>query len=78
MTGDELRDLLGREPFRPFRIQVTSGAAYEVRNPAMAVAMRSELFLALPDGDRWVFIPYLHVAAVEALDNGQVPRPPNA
>lgn len=71
MTSDEIRDLLKRDPFRPFRIQVTSGAMYEVRDPGTAVAMCSELLLALPDGDRWVFIPYLHAAAVESLDYGR-------
>ncbi len=71
MTTSEIRSLLAREPFRPFRIQLSSGTAYDVRDPGLAVAMNRELFLTLPDGERWAFIPYVHVAAIEALGNGE-------
>lgn len=41
----------------------------------MAVAvMKTQLFIALPDGERWAFVPYLHIASVEALSNGHPPR----
>ena len=68
-----IREKLAREPFQPFRVRVTSGDTYVVRNPALAVAMKSELFIAQPNSDRHAFIPFLHVAAVEALgrSNGQ-------
>jgi hypothetical protein len=78
MTREEIRELLGRDPFRPFRLHLTNGGAFDVLNPGLAVAMQSELFLALPDGDRWVFIPYLHVSAVEGLGNGQARNLPPA
>ena len=61
-----IREKLAREPFQPFRVRVTSGDAYVVRNPALVVLMRSELFIAHPNSDRHAFIPLLHVAAVEA------------
>ena len=76
MNRDELRELLAAEPFEPFRIHVTSGTRYEIRDPQSVALMRNRVFVALPGGDRWVFIPYLHVAAVEALTNGHGPRPP--
>jgi len=67
MTGEELREILAREPFEPFRIRLGSGDSYEIRDPQSVAVMRSRLFLALANGDRWVFIPFLHIAAVEAL-----------
>lgn len=33
MSSDELRDSLRQQPFEPFRIVLTDGASYDVRNP---------------------------------------------
>lgn len=71
MICDKIRDLLKRGPFRPFRIQVTSGATYQVRNPDTASRRASCFYLAQPHNDRWVFIPWLQTTAVESLDNGR-------
>ncbi len=67
MTADELKELLKRTPFRPFRIILSSGTVYEIKNPELVVVMRSELFIAFQGEDRWVFVPLLHVAAIETL-----------
>ncbi len=67
MTADELKEFLKRTPFRPFRIILSSGTVYEIMNPEPAVVMRSELFIAFPGEDRWVFVPLPHVAAIETL-----------
>jgi len=64
----------GREPFQPFRIRVTSGDSYDVQNSALAVPMKSRLFIATPDSDNWTLVPYLHIAAVETLANGRGSR----
>jgi len=66
--------LLDREPFEPFRIRLSSGDAYEIRNPALTIAMRSRLFIAFPRTDRWTLIPFLHIAAANTLDKGPNPR----
>jgi hypothetical protein len=63
---DELRALLHREPFDGFRIVLTSGHAYDVTDPDAVALMKKQLFVALPDG-RWLFIPYLHIGAIETL-----------
>jgi len=76
MTADELRECLEREPFEPVRVRLTSGDAYEIRNPGLAVVMRSRLFIAAPGTDRWTLIPFLHIAAVETIANGHARRPP--
>lgn len=74
MAIDHIRELLEREPFKPFRIRASSGAAYEVRNPELVVVMKSQIFIAAPNSDRSDVIPFLHVAGVETIDNGKVHR----
>lgn len=76
MTAEELREFLEREPFEPVRVRLSSGDAYEIRDPGLAVVMRSRLFIASPGTDRWTLIPFLHIAAVETLANDHARRPP--
>jgi hypothetical protein len=33
MTRDEIRELLVHDPFEPFKIKLTSGNSYDVRDP---------------------------------------------
>lgn len=71
MTAQELREFLEREPFEPVRVRLSSGDVYEIRQPELAVVMRSRLFIAFPGSDRWTLIPFLHIAAVETSGNGR-------
>jgi hypothetical protein len=73
---DEIEELLLQHPFEPFLIQATSGERYEVRNPALAALLKSAVFIAFPNSDRRVIVPFLHVASVEVF-NGRH-RPPSA
>ncbi len=75
MTAAELRGFLAREPFEPVRVRLSSGDAYEIRNPDLAVVMRTRLFIAAPGTDRWTLIPFLHIAAIETVSNGNGRRP---
>ena len=77
MTAAELHELLEQEPFEPFRVRLSSGDAYEIRNPGLAVVMRTRLFVASAGSDRWTLIPFLHIAAFETIGNGRVRRPPH-
>jgi hypothetical protein len=70
MTRNEIRELVVHEPFEPFKIKLTSGDAYEVRDPNSLALGASRAFIFFPDGDQWTFFNYLHVAAVESLSNG--------
>ncbi|HEY3246070.1 MAG TPA: hypothetical protein VGM03_22230 [Phycisphaerae bacterium] len=67
MTTTEFRELLSRDPFEPFRIRVTSGEHYAIRDPMSTAVLAKRLFVALPDGERWVLIPYRQISAIEAL-----------
>ena len=74
MTINSIREMLGREPFQPFRIPASSGAGYEVRNPDLVVVLRSQIFVAEANSDRFALVPFLHVAGVELLGNGRASR----
>jgi len=74
MIGDEIRRALKREPFQPFRVVTSSGESYAVRNPDLVVPMRNMVFIAMPDGERYTIVAYLHVTAVETLPNGKPRR----
>lgn len=74
MNPNEIRELLRRDPFEPFRFHLTSGDTYEIRDPNSVALGQRRVFVAFPDADRQAFFPYLHIAAVETLANGQRPR----
>jgi hypothetical protein len=74
MNADEIRELLRREPFEPFRFHLTSGDTYEVRDPNCVALGARRVFIAFSDADRQAFFPYLHIAALETLENGRRPR----
>jgi hypothetical protein len=75
MSVGTIRELLEREPFEPFKIVTSSGDSYPVRNPHLVAMMKSRVFVALPGGDRWTFVNYLHITAVDALTNGHSAGP---
>jgi len=75
MIRDEIEELLLQHPFGPFLIRVTSGERYEVRNSALAALLKSAIFIAFPNSDRRVIVPFLHVAAIEIRNGRQRPHP---
>lgn len=74
MIADEIKELPAREPFQPFRIRASSGEGYDVADPGLVVAMKSQILIAVPRSDRYSIIPYLHVAGIEVLANGHAKR----
>jgi hypothetical protein len=74
MIGEEIREMLARDPFQPIRIVMTSGESYVIRNPGLAMPLKNELFIALDDGERCRFCPYGHMATIESV-NGHSSRP---
>ncbi len=70
-TVDNIRELLEREPFQPFRLIMSSGKSCEIAKPNLAMLLKSEVFVAFPDGEHWAHIPYLHVSSIETVSNGR-------
>jgi hypothetical protein len=72
MTADAFREILRRRPFEPFHVVMSSGESYNVMHPEMALVTARTLVLAIPDpvapeGERFAFCSYLHVAHIEVL-----------
>ena len=75
MTLQTYRDLLNQQPFRPFRIVMSSGQSYEVRHPEMAMLTRSDLLVGIGSVEDGVPADFkicslLHVATIEPLVAG--------
>ena len=76
MIRDDIRELLSRDPFVPFRLVLSSGTHYDVMDPHSAALLKSEVFVVFPDGERWAQIPLLHIASIEVSANGRSHRAP--
>lgn len=74
MIASDLRERLARDPFEPFRIRGSSGETYDVLSPFSVAMMKTKIFIAFPNSDRWAELSYLHVAALESLDRPRVSR----
>ena len=74
MTVQTFRELLARRPFKPFRLVMSSGQAYEVRHPEMALLTRSDMLVGtnVEDGvpAEFKICSLLNVATVEPIDQG--------
>jgi hypothetical protein len=72
MTVKTFRDLLHAQPFRPFRVVMSSGQSYDVHHPEMAWLTKSDLFVGV--GNTKIGVPaefricsLLHINTVEPL-----------
>jgi hypothetical protein len=72
MTVRTFRELLSQRPFKPFRLVMSGGQAYDVRHPEMALLTRTSLLVGVDEADDGVSAEFkicslLHVATVEPL-----------
>ena len=72
MSLQTFRELLTRQPFQPFRLVMSSGQAYDVRHPEMALLTRTDILVGIDETDEGVpanfkICSLLHVTAVEPL-----------
>lgn len=72
MTVQTFRNLLSAQPFKPFRLVMSSGESYEVRHPEMAFVTKSDMLVGtdVEDGVPAEFriCSLLHVATIEPID----------
>jgi len=79
MVPEELRDTLRQQPFEPFRIVLTDGAAYDIRHPDLLwVGLRSAYVgLTGQSGhtffERYVKVDLSHVVRIEPLQAASAP-----
>ena len=62
---DDIRDLLNRDPFVPFRIVLTSGQIYEITDPNLVALGQTQLNVYPPKSDRWSIIRLNQIASVD-------------
>ncbi len=65
---NDLKELLGREPFTPFRIVSTSGSSYDVSSPFQVAVGQTQLNYYPPKSDRWAILRLNQIASFEIGD----------
>jgi hypothetical protein len=73
VTVQTFRQLLAQQPFKPFRLIMSSGKSYEVRHPEMAWLTRTSILVGVDETDEGVPAEFricslLHVTSIEPLD----------
>ena len=74
MAPKEMISIIFAEPFRPFRINMASGKAYEIRHPEVVQMGRSNLTIFTPlldedeGGELWKKISLMLIESIEPLD----------
>lgn len=74
ITSKDVRELLQRQPFRPFRLQMSNGEIFEVPHPELALVLKTTVIVAKPDpnetepiGDGFKLLSILHINNIEVL-----------
>ena len=80
MSPESIQKRLLQHPFQPFRIFLSDGSAYEVRQAEMALVLEREIIIALPKpgqeiARRAVSCDPLHITRIEPINgSGAGPR----
>jgi hypothetical protein len=79
MTPETVQNHVLRQPFQPFRVCLSDGTTYEVRQPEMVLVMQREVVIALPKpGEQFprhhVYCDLLHITRIEPI-NGRESKP---
>jgi hypothetical protein len=72
MTVQTFREMLGRRPFQPVKLTLSTGQAYEIRRPEMALLTRTSILIGTDLAEDGVpaefkIISLLHVTAIEPI-----------
>jgi len=67
MNADAIRELVGRQPFVPFAIRLSSGEAHEVRHPECILITKTRVVITDPQEDRIAVCSLMHVTSVDYL-----------
>ena len=73
MKPEDIRELLEAMPFKPIRIHMSDGKAFDITHPDMVIVSRSKVILGVPSepqshiADRAEHCSLLHVVRIEEL-----------
>ena len=78
MRANEIKEVLRRQPFQPFRIRLSTGQKYEVRHPEFVALTKTSLFVGEPASnddfpDQMIQCDLMHVVAVEPIEMTRSP-----
>ena len=65
---EEIGELLKKDPFRPFRITLTSGQFYDVRFPGLATLAKDVFYFYHPRSELHSIIRLVQIAAIDIID----------
>jgi len=74
MTDEDLKTVVRRQPFEPFRLTLTTGATFDIRHPELIMVGRRAAVIGLTDDpnslsfDRTVKVDLFHVVGIEDID----------
>ena len=83
MTHEEVYEAARRQPFEPFRLILTTGAAYDIRHPDLIMVGRRSAIVGVTNEasgavyDRTIKVDLLHVVGIEELPVIQNPHTQN-
>ncbi len=64
---EQLKELLDREPFQPFRIILSNGDHYDVVDPHLLALGQSQIVFCFPRSDRLAYLRMNQIAAMETM-----------
>lgn len=71
MRPEDLRELIRRQPFMPFRIHTTDSQTYDIRHPDQVIVLRSRLVIGITSNDeipdRVEHLALIHIVRLEEL-----------
>ncbi|MBC7783839.1 MAG: hypothetical protein H7144_08360 [Burkholderiales bacterium] len=72
MTVQTFREMLGRRPFQAVKLTVSSGQAFEIRHPEMAMLTRTSILIGTDLADDGVpaefkVVSLLHITSIEPV-----------
>lgn len=82
MTSEEMKDLIKRKPFQPFRVHLHDGRHYDVVNPEFNLVSRRMILIDFPDpegkhpfADDGEYVDLDLIKSVEMLPSPAAPGP---
>jgi hypothetical protein len=75
MRTDQIRELMRKQPFRPFRLFLSDGATYDVRHPELVMVTLAFVAVGLNGGDgdlaeTLALLDPIHITRIEPLKGG--------
>lgn len=67
MTGNDIRNLLQRHPFEPFRVITADGTTYDVRHPDLVMVGLSSVIIGVPAETDPYFFSRTHIVSLRHI-----------